>query len=179
MIDIAKAALAAGLVATVATTPHPATAAVRTDRVSARDAGVSAVAEASDYHRRRWRNRRLDVDAGDVIVGIGLIAAIAAIAGANDSDRGRERANDRRRYDDRRDRDYDRSRRADASDVGSAVGLCTEAAERSANARVDEIRSVTREGAGWQVEGDVGSDNFVCETSNGQVDMIRINDRVI
>ena len=173
-----KAALAAGLTAMVATTPLPAMAAYGSREVAASRHEASPYDDASDYRRRRWRNRRLDVDAGDVILGIGLIAAIAAVAdSAGKSQRSEPRRDDEPRY-----RDYDRAPApsyGDSNDVGSAVNACTDAAERTANGRVDEIGSVTREGNGWRVQGEVGNDAFTCTVSDGRVDDIRIGDREI
>ena len=93
MNKYSKAALAAGLSAMVATTPLPAIAATGvTTSVKATD-GATYYGEAADYHRRHWRKRRLDVDAGDVILGIGLIAAIAAVADSAEKNR-RDRSGD-------------------------------------------------------------------------------------
>ena len=67
------------------------------------------------------------------------------------------------------------------NDVGSAVEACSSAVERD-GARVDEIRSVTREGEGWRVEGDVSGgrdDNFTCGATNGEVDFVQFGDRDI
>jgi hypothetical protein len=91
-------------------------------------------------------------------------------------------------YRDDSDRDYSGSRTPDTSpaygsnDLGEAVSACSSAAERSAGngARVSEIRSVTREGNGWRVEGQLDgrtNDSFTCSASNGQVDDVRINGR--
>ncbi|MGL5837094.1 MAG: hypothetical protein ACRCY3_01180 [Sphingorhabdus sp.] len=173
MTGFAQTALVAGLIATIVTTPVPAFAAAEFEQAVAREDKVSIFEETADYHRRRWRNRRLDVDAGDVIVGIGLIAAIAAIAGSADKNNGRQRPRD---YD--RPSDYDPAPEyRGGDDVGSAVSSCTEAVERSANGRVNEIRSVTRAGTGWRVEGDVGKEGFTCDVTGGRVDNIRFDDR--
>ncbi len=180
MINIRKSALAAAGTAVLLTTPMPLVAADLGIPVSTKADEGLALGEASDYHRRYRRNRRLDVDAGDVIVGVGLIAAIAAIANSADNNNRRERSEPR--YDDRRedDRRDDRPAYQD-NDLGTAVSACTDAAERSAGngARVSEIRSVTRDGNGWRVEGDLSQDAFTCAATNGQIDYIRINDRAI
>lgn len=175
-----KVALAAGLTAMVATTPLPAMAAYGSREAATARHQASSYDDTSDYHRRRWRNRRLDVDAGDVILGIGLIAAIAAVADSA----GKNRRSEPRRDDEPRYRDYDREPAPapaynSGQDVGSAVGVCTDAAERAANGRVDEIGSVTREGSGWRVTGDIGNDGFTCTVIDGRVTDIRIGDREI
>lgn len=178
MKNYSKAALAAGLTAMVATTPLPAMAAYGSKQAVTQRHEASVFDGASDYHRRRWRNRRLDVDAGDVILGIGLIAAIAAVADSAD----KSRRNDPRREEEPRYRDYDREPApsySGSNDVGSAVSACTDAAERAANGRVDEIGSVTRDGASWRVVGEIGNDDFTCTVTDGRVDDIRIGDREI
>jgi hypothetical protein len=172
-----KAALSAALAAMVITTPLPAFAAVGTGDVAMKNSSAM-VEQSSEYHRRRWRHRDR-VDGGDILTGIGILAGIAILADAASSSSKRDRNN--RRYDDR-PRDYDRQSAPDfrgGNDVGTAVSACTDAAERSANGRVDEIRSVTRNGNSWQVDGTIGDDSFVCSASDGRVDSIRINDRAI
>jgi hypothetical protein len=178
MSKFRNSALAAGLGAMLATSPLPAMAAYGSREAAQHKASVFDGTDA--YHHRRWRHRRLDVDAGDVILGIGLIAAIAAVAGAAEKDGSRDRRRDERGYDDERSRDYYRSSRDSGNDdVGSAVTACSEAAERAGNGRVNEIGSVTRDGKLWRVEGEIGNDPFTCSVSNGRVDDIRIGDREI
>lgn len=167
--------LAAGAAAMLVTTPMPVFAA-QMGSTSAKATSAEILQQNADGHRRRWRHRDR-VDGGDILTGIGILAGIAIIAGAaSDADK-RER--DDRRYEPPRD-----DRRDDApvyrdDDLGSAVSTCTNAAERSVGngARVSEIRSVTSEGNGWRVEGNLNNDSFTCATTNGQVDYIRINDR--
>ena len=118
--------------------------------------------------------------AGDVLTGIGILAGIAILAGAaSDADK---QSRSEPRYDDRSDYpQQDRPVYQDGNEVGSAVSVCTDAAERSAgnNTRVSEIRSVTRDGNGWRVEGDLNNDSFTCAATDGRVDYIRINNRDI
>lgn len=175
MKKFGKAALAAGLTAMVATTPLPAMAAYGSKQAVVKKHEASLFDDSSDYRRRRWHHRRLDVDAGDVILGIGLIAAIAAVAdSAGKSRRNSPRASEPS-Y-----RDYDREPApaySGGNDVGGAVSACTDAAERAAKGRVDEIGSVTREGASWRVEGEIGNDGFTCTVTDGRVDDIRIDGR--
>ncbi len=180
MTKIGKAALAAGLTAMVATTPLPAIAAHGTQQLASAPQQTSAYHDASGYYRPYWRKRRLDVDAGDIILGIGLIAAIAAIADAADKDGNRDRRRTDRRYDEERPYNYDRSPRYNGGDdIGTAITACSEAAERIANRRVDEIGSVTRDGTRWRVEGEIGNNVFTCSVSDGRVDDIRIGNREI
>jgi hypothetical protein len=175
MIFSRKILLAAGATAMLVTTPMPVFAA-QMGSTSAKATSAEILQQNADGHRRRWRHRDR-VDGGDILTGIGILAGIAIIAGAaSDADK---RDRDDRRYEPPRD-----DRRDDApvyrnDDLGSAVSTCTNAAERSVGngARVSEIRSVTSEGNGWRVEGNLNNDSFTCATTNGQVDYIRINDR--
>jgi hypothetical protein len=169
----AKAVLASGAAAMLAVTPLPSMAA-NMARPSKADSAGDILTQSADGHRRRWRHRDR-VDAGDVLTGIGILAGIAIIAGAASDANKRDRGEPR--YEERRD---DRPVYED-NDLGTAVNACTDAAERSAGngARVSEIRSVTRDGNGWRVEGDLNNDGFVCAATSGRVDYIRINDREI
>jgi len=116
-------------------------------------------------HHRRHRGR---VNGGDVLAGILILGGIAAIASAASKNKRDRRYRDRdyrndRRYDDRRsDNRYDsRSNRRNMGAMETAINVCANAAEQRAGdkARVSEIRSVARDGAGWRVEGDLtGSD---------------------
>lgn len=179
-----KAALAAGLTAMVATTPLSAFAADGSRQAIAAPHGASVYGDASDYRRRRWRHHDR-IDGGDILAGIGILAGIAIIAdAASKADRNdrNNRRYDERPYDAERPRDYDRTPAPPLNgggDVGSAVSACTDAAERAANGRVDEIGSATREGAGWRVMGEIGNEGFACTVTDGRVDDIRIGGREI
>ncbi len=177
MIILRKSALAVAGAAVLLTSATPLAAADMGAPASTRADEGFVLSQASEYHRRYRRNRRLDVDAGDVIIGIGILAAIAAIADSSDKKDRRDR-DDEPRYNERSD---DRPVYQGDDDLGTAVSLCSNAAERSAGngARVEEIRSVTRDGNGWRVEGDLAQDSFSCGTSGGQVDFIQLSDRQI
>jgi hypothetical protein len=171
-----KSLLLASMMAMLAATPMPIFAANMAKPVQASATG-GIVQQSADGHRRRWRHRDR-VDAGDILTGIGILAGIAIIAdAASDADK-RERNDDR--YENRDNSRNDRPVYQD-DDLGTAVSSCTDAAERSVGngARVNEIRSVTRDGDGWRVEGDLQSDSFTCAATNGRVDYIRVNDRAI
>jgi hypothetical protein len=139
---------------------------------------------AQEYGRRHRRHHDDHIDAGDVAAGIGILAGIAIIAGiANDV----KKSSRKTRGDSYPEPFPEQSRQSapDSSyrggdDVGSAVTLCSDAAERAAgnDARVDEIRSVTRAGSGWQVVGDFsgGARGFNCATANGAIEYVRMND---
>jgi hypothetical protein len=147
---------------------------------------MSAVspAMARGYDDYGYGRRHHDhVDTGDVLTGIGILAGIAILASAASS--GNKRSKDSDRYPTRYP-DDSQSRSSASNDVGTAVSACSDAAERSAGngAHVEEIRSVTRDGSAWQVEGSVGggrsaADSFSCAATNGAVDYIRIGGRVL
>ncbi len=188
-------ALGSAAMALLATSAAPVLAADINSPVSVSNSG-GMMQSASDY-RRRYRHHRDRVDAGDVIAGIGILAGIAIIADAASKAKKDKRRTSGERYpgdypqdrypDNRSDdtRPYNPSGSPDrnysaGNDLGAAVDACTRAAEQSAggNARVEEIRSVTREGAGWQVLGRLNGTarGFSCTTSNGVVDTIRMDD---
>jgi hypothetical protein len=170
-----KTMLASGAAAMLAVTPLPLMAANMGQATKASNAG-HVLEQSADGYRRRWRHRHRDrVDGGDILTGIGILAGIAILADAASKSDKRDR--DEPRYEERRD---DRPIYQD-NDLGSAVTICTDAAERSSEdgKRVSEIRSVTRDGNGWRVEGDLSNDSFTCATSNGQIDYIRIENRNI
>ena len=173
-----KFMLASGAAAMLAVTPLPAMAATMSKK-SETYSTADVMQQTADGHRRRYRHRDR-VDAGDVLTGIGILAGIAILAGAaSDADK---QSRNEPRYEDRNDYpQQDRPVYQDDNAVGSAVSVCTDAAERSAgnNARVSEIRSVTRDGNGWRVEGDLNYDSFTCAATDGRVDYIRINNRDI
>lgn len=172
-----KSILVIGAAAMVAVTPMPAMAASMAKTTDARSAG-DIMQQSADGHRRRYDHHDR-VDGGDILTGIGILAGIAIIASAASSADKKSR-NDRR-YEDRNDDRRDDRPVYQENDLGSAVTLCTDAAESSAgnNARVSEIRSVTRDGNGWRVEGDLNSDSFTCAATDGRVDYIRINNNEI
>lgn len=152
---------------------------------------VVAAAPAEARHRHHYRDR---VDAGDVIAGIFLIGAIAAIAD------GAEKSKERKRRE--RDEDYRYApppppegdyRAAPQGNDGAqwvpgnnsfemrAVDACSWAAEGAIGeqARVGQIDSVVREGTAWQVSGSVASPDtmpreFSCTYSDGRVSSINL-----
>lgn len=108
---------------------------------------------AERSRRRRWYRHRDRIDAGDVVAGVLVIGAIAAIAGA---------AKDRReRYEDRYPRrddygyrtpgDYERR---DSRGIDNAVDICVGEAERGSD-RVGSVDSATRTAEGWRVSGEL------------------------
>lgn len=166
--------------------------------IEASSLGWSAEADKVRGHRgyrgyrgyrghRGHRRHRGRVSGGDILAGILIIGGIAAVASAasnnkrnNDRYRDRDYRNDDRRYDNRRnnDRRSDRSDRGTGS-MGQAINACADAAERKVgrNARVSEIRSVTRDGAGWRIEGDLKNSSkpaFLCTANAGRVEYVQL-----
>jgi hypothetical protein len=133
--------------------------------------------------RGGWGHHDRGIDAGDVIAGIGILAGIAIIASAASNSNKRSRGANDYPQDSRYPESDRNSRSADynnSNDLSTAVSTCSNAAEQRAggNARVEQIRSVTREGAGWRVDGNLSgaqSPSFSCGTNNGQVEFIQLN----
>ncbi len=150
--------------------------------VSALVVTSAAPAMARDYRYDgygRYGRHHDRIDGGDVLTGIGILAGIAILAGAVSSSSKKARTSER--YPDQYPQRSDNgSYQTGSDDVGAAVSACSQAAERSAGdgTRVDEIRSVTREGSAWLVEGALGSGrnsgSFRCSATYGQVDYIRL-----
>ena len=171
---LAKSALTTGMVAILMTSTAPAMAAVSLDREKT---VLTAAGEYNGWRNRRHRHRDR-VDGGDILAGIAILAGVAIVADAA-SKQGR---------DDRRPAPYpperypqDERTGGRGNDVSSAVEVCSWAAERD-NAQVEEIRSVTRDGEGWRVEGGLSGgedDSFVCGATNGEVDFIQFGGREI
>ena len=108
----------------------------------------------AERHRRRWYRDRDGIDAGDVVAGVLVIGAIAAIAGAA-KDR-RERYEERfpepdEDYGYRTPGDYERS---DSRGIDNAVDICVSEAERGSD-RVGSVDSATRSAEGWRVSGEL------------------------
>ena len=170
-----RGALAIGTAAMLIISTAPVMAAVSIEQGKT---VLTASGGNNGWNRRRYRHRDR-VDGGDILAGMAILAGIAIVAEAasKDSQRGRDRyPGDNYPQDSRRDSNVSRG-----NDVGTAVETCSVAAERD-NSRVDEIRSVTRDGNGWRVEGGLtGGEvrNFTCGTTYGKVDFIQFGERSI
>ena len=109
--------------------------------------------DALDAERhRRWRRDRDDIDAGDVVAGVVILGAIAAIAGAAKNRR------DRQRYEGpypQPGADYG-YQRSDSRGIDRAVDMCVGEVERGSE-RVGSVDSATRSGEGWHVSGELES----------------------
>lgn len=152
---------------------------------------VVAIAPAEARHRRHWHHRDR-VDAGDVIAGIFLIGAIAAIADAAGKSRDSDRRDDDYRYEPpQRDSDYRNApepqddRRwvpGNNSAETRAVEACSWAAEGELgdDARVGAIDAVTQDGDSWRVSGTVAAPemmprDFACTYRGGRVVDVTFN----
>jgi len=113
---------------------------------------LSADAGEANQYRRYRRHRDRGVDAGDVIAGVVVVGALAALIGSansRNSNRDRDRYEERRErvhYDDRRDRAYD------GRGIESAVDMCVDQVEYRDN-RVDSVDRADRGTSGWTVSG--------------------------
>ncbi|MFB0611042.1 hypothetical protein [Aurantiacibacter poecillastricola] len=123
--------------------------------------------EANQWRRyrrdRHYRHhRRGGVDAGDVIAGVVVLGALAAIVGSS-----RDRDRDRERYDNRRidSRDYDR-RDYESRGIENAVDMCVEEVEYR-DTRVDNVERADRSASGWTVSGTLDNgERWTCLIDN-------------
>ncbi len=128
--------------------------------------------EANQWRRHRdyrpyrhHRNRNRGIDAGDVVAGVVVLGALAAILGS--SNNSRDRDHDRRqrvRYDDPRDRDYE------SRGIESAVDMCVDQVEYR-DSRVESVDRADRSARGWDVSGLLeNGERWTCFIDNaGQV----------
>jgi len=136
--------------------PAPATFTNAYTHVNTGDAG-----EADGWRRYR-RHRDRGIDAGDVIAGVVVVGALAALIGsANRSSRDRDRYEDRRvRYDDRRDRGYE------SRGIEGAVDMCVDQVEYRDN-RVENVDRADRSASGWTVSGTLSDgERWTCSIDN-------------
>ncbi|WP_202131677.1 hypothetical protein [Aurantiacibacter rhizosphaerae] len=129
--------------------------------------------EANQYRRYRrdryrgYRHRNRGVDAGDVVAGVVVLGALAAIIGSSNKDRDRDYRYDRRdrvRYDDRRDRNHGNY---ESSGVESAVDMCVDQVEY-ADKRVENVDEAQRSASGWNVSGTLSTgQSWRCFIDNG------------
>lgn len=137
--------------------------------------------------RRRRRHRRGRVRTGDIFTGIAILGGIAILADAASKSKKRSR-NDYPRNDyppqnvPQQNNPPQNSPQGGfgGNDISSAVNICSDAALQSAGEQyqVNQIRSVTRDGQGWRVEGNLigpNSAGFSCGVTNGNVQFIQLN----
>lgn len=125
--------------------------------------------EANQWRRydrrydRRYRHRhRRGVDAGDVIAGVVVVGALAALLSSSNN-RDRDRRDDRHervRYDDRRDRGYE------SRGIESAVDMCVDQVEYRDN-RAENVDGADRTTSGWNVSGTLSDgERWTCFIDN-------------
>lgn len=130
--------------------------------------------ENADGWRRR--HRRGGVDAGDVIAGVVVLGAIAAIASSASNNRDRER--ERREREQVRYREPVQQQRSWGSGgIDSAVDMCIDQVERGRD-RVDSVDNAARDARGWNVSGSLSNgDYFSCRIDNeGRIRSIDMGD---
>jgi hypothetical protein len=136
-------------------------AAVELPRPAAVEVYDGDAANAERHRRYRdWDDD--DIDAGDVVAGVVLLGAIAAIAGAVKNNR------DRQRY----EQPYPQPdvnagyQRPDGRGIDRAVDMCVGEVERSQE-RVGSVDSATRSGEGWHVSGELENGSaYSCTIDN-------------
>jgi hypothetical protein len=165
------------------------------------------------YGGRGWHHRGGGVSFGDVALGAVIVGGVAAVAnGIANGPRTQDRRDDGGHEDGGYDRgtiedgrtdghgriehrggDNDGSvdrrggeNRTDDAQEDAVADACADAARAKAGAgsRIDGIRHVGRDGAGWRVEGDVTESrgygqSFVCGVRDAsRVDFVQLSDRV-
>lgn len=194
MKTLKQISLGSAVFALVAVPVAPVTAAdinvVSTHDFSSVDDKTPIWTEDNSDGRRR-RHRRGRVSAGDIFTGIAILGGIAIIADAASKSNKRTR-NDyppqnvpqqnfpQQNFPQQNFPQQNDQNGFGGNDIGSAVNICSNAAVQSAGNQyqVNQIRSVTRDGQGWRVEGNlIGPDSagFSCGVSNGNVQFIQLN----
>ena len=159
------------LIATTATS-----LALLTTPVLARDHYRGGAWNDRGWHDRGWDRRHRDngVSAGDVIAGVAVIGAIAAIAGVFDGGNDRENEPVPVRYPEGDTRGYVAGT---GSGLDSAVDICIAEIEAS-GPRISGVDSANRTADGWFVSGAMESGApFTCRIGNdGRVADVEIGD---
>lgn len=133
--------------------------------------------DAFGYRHRHWRRDR--VNGGDIVAGVLVLGAVAAIASAA-SESNRDRDPYRDRY---RDRPADYREPARPSPgwgqggIGNAVDLCVAQVERG-RTRVDSVDNAARDAGGWHVSGTTSDgEAFSCRLDNdGRIRAVDLGD---
>lgn len=142
-------------------------------------AGTMAAADAYDssaetVEQYRYRHRDRGIDAGDVIAGVAVLGAIAAIAsssrnrGTTSRDNVRYRDNDYRYGERRSDRySYGRTSGQETRGIDRAVEMCVDAIERDQRDEVADVNRAERNAGGWYVGGQMQrGQGFSCRIDN-------------
>lgn len=116
--------------------------------------GAPEEAAGWGYGRRRHRG---GIDTGDVIAGVLVIGAIAAIAGSANS---RANSRERERREEIRQRreqvNYRNTSSQSSNGIDRAVDMCVDQVERG-QTRVDSVDNAARVADGWRVSGELAS----------------------
>ncbi len=129
--------------------------------------------DAFGYRHRHWRRDR--VNGGDIVAGVLVLGAVAAIASAaSDGDRDRDQYRDRPvpyREPSQPSRSWGQG------GIGNAVDLCVDQVERG-RTRVDSVDNATRGAGGWRVSGTTSDgEGFSCRLDNdGRIRAIDLGD---
>lgn len=168
LASVAAIAAALSMTATPAAAAELPRSANTHVQVQTGDPGVASQYGYGRYDRYgrygRHRHRDRGIDAGDVVAGVVVLGALAAIIGSN-----RDRNRDRERYEERRDQvryDEPRDRGYDSRGIENAVDMCVAEIERY-NDRVESVHEARRAPDGWHVAGtlDNGS-GWDCQIDN-------------
>ena len=166
-LKITKSAAAIAVAAAFSLLATPV-AAVELPKPAAVKAYDGEALDAGQYRRRRYRDRD-NIDAGDVVAGVVLLGAIAAIAGAARNARNRDRYEERYPLPDddagyRTQGDYQGN---DGRGIDRAVDICVGEVERGEVGRVGSVDAATRTGDGWHVSGQLeGGAAYSCTIGN-------------
>ena len=126
---------------------------------------ATGVADQAGWGDRR-RHRGGGIGTGDVLAGVLVIGAIAAIAGSSNSN---SRDNDRRRearYPEPQYRPDPRANYQSSRGIDSAVSMCVDQVERGSD-RVQSVDNAERNTDGWRVSGSLdGGAGWNCWIDN-------------
>ena len=154
----------AALAAALSMAATPAAAAELPHRANGHAQVETGAPDAANQYRHYRRHRDRGIDAGDVVAGVVVLGALAAIIGSSrDHRRDRERYEQPReqgRYDGRERQDYE------SNGIERAVDMCIDEIERYDD-RVETVDEARRAPDGWHVSGtlDNGS-GWDCEIDN-------------
>jgi len=112
-----------------------------------------------------------DIDTGDVIAGVAVLGALAAIFWSS----GKNRQQEPYRYPDDANYRYPEQQQRSQSGLAGAVDACVAVVERDGNS-VGSVESASRDGDGWRVSGSLDDGaRYACRVErDGQVSDINI-----
>lgn len=146
-------------------------------RLASAPAVYDSHAEDAYGHRYRGWRRHDRIDGGDILAGVLVLGAVAAIADAasNSNNRTRDTYRDRPvqyREPARRSGDW-----GQGSGINGAVDMCVSQVERG-RTRVGSVDNAARDSAGWRVSGTTSDgEGFSCRLDNdGRIRSVDIGD---